>query len=235
MAEKSPGDGTTSVLTDEGAATLLTYAAEFSLAGRLAAVGSRPAEMAVQKVAEDFFQAFAMHFVAPASDRTAAWGGATESNPAAAAKPEAESAEATAVIRPARPWTVHPGPVGIFERFRRRRARGSARSLERHLGVLAVSLGASLSCAFEQAGITYRMIRATFRSNSPFDPLATGESPRISGDLLVECELSEDALRKFYLERPRDSWFSDFANEFAPCDVRVRVLSRRAVRAKPDS
>jgi carbon monoxide dehydrogenase subunit G len=211
--------GATVVLKDEGATTLLSYTAEFSLAGRLAAVGSRLAEMAVQKVAEDFFQAFAKHFAASTSGGTVADGLSSTSNL------EPETVEATAVIRPRGAWTVHLGPAGIFARFRRRRARGVARLLERHLGVLAVSLGGSVACALDQSGIAHRIIRATLQSKALCDPLPTSGPPSVSADLIVECGLSEDALRTFYLERIRNSWLSRLANELTICDVRVRVLS----------
>ena len=62
------GKGSATVkLVDEGAATKLTYAADASVGGKLAQIGSRLVEATARKLADEFFGRFAAEFAAPAA------------------------------------------------------------------------------------------------------------------------------------------------------------------------
>jgi len=92
-------------LAEDGAATLLTYAVQAQVGGKLAQVGSRLIDGVARKMANDFFGQFAS-VMAP-------------EQPAAAAAAESEAEVAAAVAEPARvavetpPPTVTPSSVGI--------------------------------------------------------------------------------------------------------------------------
>jgi carbon monoxide dehydrogenase subunit G len=61
------GKGSATVkLVDEGAATRLSYAADASVGGKLAQIGSRLVEATARKLADEFFGRFAAEFAAPA-------------------------------------------------------------------------------------------------------------------------------------------------------------------------
>jgi len=62
------GKGSATVkLVDEGAATRLSYAADASVGGKLAQIGSRLVEATARKLADEFFGRFAAEFAVPAA------------------------------------------------------------------------------------------------------------------------------------------------------------------------
>ncbi len=77
-------------LAEAGAATLLSYAAQGSVGGKLAQVGQRLIDAAARKTADDFFEAFARELGTPAD--------ASTTPKAAGASPGAKAASTTRMI-----------------------------------------------------------------------------------------------------------------------------------------
>jgi uncharacterized protein len=91
-------------LAEDGAATLLTYAVQAQVGGKLAQVGSRLIDGVARKMANDFFgrfaEAVAIEQAAPAAAETSLGEGAPA---AAVAEPERVAAETSAPWPPPRP------------------------------------------------------------------------------------------------------------------------------------
>jgi carbon monoxide dehydrogenase subunit G len=84
-------------LRDAGAQTVIDYAAEAQVGGKLAQVGSRMIESVARRTSEQFFAAFQQALSAPASEAPAA---------AAAAATASPVAHAASPARGTGPWTV---------------------------------------------------------------------------------------------------------------------------------
>jgi carbon monoxide dehydrogenase subunit G len=94
-------------LAEDGAATVLTYAVQAQVGGKLAQVGSRLIDGVARKMANDFFGHFAAVMAPGQPAPTAAEAALSEAAPAAPiAEPERVAAETP-------PPTPLPGPAGI--------------------------------------------------------------------------------------------------------------------------
>jgi hypothetical protein len=100
---------------DGGAATILHYAVDAQIGGKLAQIGSRLVEGSARKLADEFFAAFAAQAVARAGAQAApiAPSAAVEAAPAATATPVPAPAEPPAGGRGLSPWVWIIGLTAI--------------------------------------------------------------------------------------------------------------------------
>jgi uncharacterized protein len=95
-------------LADDGAETLLTYAVQAQVGGKIAQIGSRLIDGVARKMANDFFGSFATEVVAEQPSPAPAEAAASAASPPPAATLEREPAP---VARPAEPEPVAPEPL----------------------------------------------------------------------------------------------------------------------------
>ncbi|MDB5360543.1 MAG: hypothetical protein JWO51_1840 [Rhodospirillales bacterium] len=103
-------------LVDDGAGTLLTYAVDAQVGGKLAQIGSRLIDGTARKMAEDFFSRFAA-LVAEGEVAAAPAAPVVTAEPAAtiAAEPAVEAALASAADPHAAGMPIEPEPVAAAE------------------------------------------------------------------------------------------------------------------------
>jgi hypothetical protein len=142
------------------------------------------------------------------------------------------TAEATATFRRTGGWSVCLGPAGFFGRLFLRPTVRPVAQLERRLGVLATCLGSLLTATLDEAGILNHGMRVTLQCVSA--PKISSYSPvelSIEGQLLVECETDESAVRAHYERRVRtDPVISLLTQAFQSVDIRVSVHSSVQIR-----
>ena len=100
-------------LAEEGAATVLTYAVQAQVGGKLAQVGSRLIDGVARKMANDFFGHFAAVMVPEQPSAVAAGEVAIEEQPSAETAPSASVAEPQRVASEAMLPTLPSAPSGI--------------------------------------------------------------------------------------------------------------------------